>query len=387
MTFWVKQPSNQIETIHVGGIAGSDGTCAVKETAPVDFMKKKSYEVLTSTNSPYVNGTISLRANELMQNKTLRAGVFPIWGRNSHTVCPFEAAPTWAVDCNHIMNGHEHAIDSWEVAEDALRGWYSQVNQIEMKLAEYAVEYRRTANSIGGKMDDLRHLLLSIKRKNTSAGLIRPQGSISDTIANEWLASQFMWLPILKDIENLCNGFDPKVDGFMHSFTASKEGRAEKAYTYPTGLMAGPIFNIERTTTQCVNATASAKIIPKSLAASYMRSTGLTDLSVIAWDSLPFSFVIDWLYPVGAWLQNLGAGQTVSITDASVTIKDTRRSVNTFSMEPPQSVKGSGKLFAMDTAKQRTLGFPGVPPPKVNVDLDVWHVITSWALLRKVFGR
>jgi hypothetical protein len=123
---------------------------------------------------------------------------------------------------------------------------------------------------------------------------------------------------------------------------------------------------------------------------------GLDNPLLTVWDSLPYSFVVDWFLPVGLWLEHENALRNGSLLDFSRTI--TRKSTGSYYGRPPNRGKitahksdwteyGSTYGTLERTDKVRDLIIPEIPPIKLRNPFSPYHSISSLALLKQRFGR
>lgn len=126
------------------------------------------------------------------------------------------------------------------------------------------------------------------------------------TAAGTWLQYVYGWLPLMSDIyglqEQLKEGFRSKGYLFKSESQASTEMPNADCYTkaggYSKWTVANRSFYISRTVYYC-------KIDDAQLYA--LNQLGLVNPLEIAWELVPFSFVIDWIIPLGAFLSSLTA--------------------------------------------------------------------------------
>lgn len=114
-------------------------------------------------------------------------------------------------------------------------------------------------------------------------------------LANNWLEYHFGWEPLIKDIhqavEVLQGGVPPaRVKG--------KAARSKTVESHTSGIGSGTIWYW--THQVCCGAEVSVSN-PNLWLANQM---GLINPAVVAWELVPFSFVVDWFVPVGNFLSS-----------------------------------------------------------------------------------
>lgn len=188
----------------------------------------------------------------------------------------------------------------------------------QMNLPNILWELRDLPDMIrqGGRIAD------AIRRRRPWKKLIRPGSILRDT-ASANLALQFGWLPFLSDMWAIAN-LQPKIDrtkeklNKLHSGKGLRAGmsfgsRSEKSTANVTLWSVGGIFieapmEITRTTSMWgiakwkPQATSS---LPNSDAEFTRRALGLTidSITINVWESLPWSWLIDYFTDVGSLLK------------------------------------------------------------------------------------
>lgn len=130
---------------------------------------------------------------------------------------------------------------------------------------------------------------------------IRPKSA-----ANNWLELQYGWLPLLKDVEN-------GAQFLAHHYSVPPQmvvrvSRKARGTAGNTGMP----YNSNGWGTSNIYTRKTIKAIIKEK--NVVALAGLTDPLSVAWELLPYSFVLDWFIPVGDFLSARSLSQAVSGT-------------------------------------------------------------------------
>lgn len=234
-----------------------------------------------------------------------------------------------------------------------------------------------------------------------------------DYAASTWLELQFGWLPIIDDIKNIID----IIDGSLNS-------EAEGLLTF-AGY--GKVKVSDRTNVQLATLEQRAYVgqlqyiwgeyvgdveIKHSVNAVYradnstigvLAQLGLTNPLAVAWELVPFSFVVDWVLPIGGWLSSLQADAGLEliqysesqklILNGNVEVDITDR--NGYSVGNPPTyqvinVTNRHEIpFKMETFRRReTLAteIPPMPKPQLSFSelLQPWKLVTSLSLFQAI---
>lgn len=214
-----------------------------------------------------------------------------------------------------------------------------------------------------------------------------PAGAMS----NAWLEFQYAVMPLLMDAEGLAIAlgqyqFKP-ITGQVTA-TRKKEFSSKKV----TGTINSSGGRIYDTTSGFVSIKytvfwrASLPDLPN------FAALGLTNPAQLAWELFPFSFVIDWLLPIGNYLSSFDATLGMEFSDGSVSTK-TKAIRNMVLTKNHRGVSGStvstdeaeiGCSFEIDEVNRVKLNaFPQIGLPSFKDPTSLKHLATSMALLYK----
>ena len=138
-----------------------------------------------------------------------------------------------------------------------------------------------------------KHLYRTIRSKGGLHKALEWRGSLrSKDISGRWLEMQYGWLPMVNDSFEAAKALEavtgPRVLRFTASIASKRatyNGSGASQYTYPVVVSYGKRLKAELYEDITVN-----------------RSLGLVDPLSIAWEVVPYSFVVDWFIPVGTYL-------------------------------------------------------------------------------------
>jgi hypothetical protein len=150
-----------------------------------------------------------------------------------------------------------------------------------------------TLGSLGRSVMALRHGDFATAARQLGASP-RPTRLKPTDISGRWLELQYGWLPLLgscyeasKAFEAISNG--PRTAKFKSGFSKT----AVKSYS------AGPLLTKQKFR---YNYGLTFEMKEEM---SVERQLGLLDPLSVAWELVPYSFVVDWFVPIGTYLSNL----------------------------------------------------------------------------------
>lgn len=172
---------------------------------------------------------------------------------------------------------------------------------------------------------------------------------ILDQVASTFLAYRYGIAPLMSDLSStadiLSKDFSDNVT-LRKSATQSWNGSSD-----PWALhlkWSGQESVVLKATVQCSN--------PNLLLANRL---GVTNPMYWAWDSTPWSYIIDWWLPIGSFLNNFTALVGLQLVDASITRQVSWTSHLTLAKDSPFTLRGDGVGFGK--RKLRTTGPLPVP--------------------------
>jgi hypothetical protein len=130
--------------------------------------------------------------------------------------------------------------------------------------------------------------LNKIGKRGLSASSVRNQTA---NAADLFLEIKYGWRPLLQDIQNLTEALQLKWDEDDSDILIRGSGTAEGS---------GSVYNWEGTYKNRSKITAYFRVFNQG--SRNIDSFGLADLGGVAWELIPFSFVVDWFVPVGDWI-------------------------------------------------------------------------------------
>jgi hypothetical protein len=281
----------------------------------------------------------------------------------------------------------------------------------QVHLGNFIAEREQALKMFGDTAGKLAKAYRQVRRKEFKKAFetlgCKPSNRLSgrQSAANNWLQLQYGWLPLLDDVYGMAqeveSAWDKLKDVSLPVNTAVAKTRLHDSD--------------KQTDTSAVQANASDKFAIREYiydmrvlvhytvdyqASQFLGRVGLTNPLSIAWEVMPYSFVVDWFLPVGRFLNTLDATLGCGFLDA--TLSETLYSHMAYQRKGlftgypysylwniPLPITGKGGAYGRYFYYKRTklVGFPSVALPQIKNPLSAKHLANSLALLTQSFSR
>lgn len=141
-------------------------------------------------------------------------------------------------------------------------------------------------------------------------------------LAENWLELQYGWKPLLSDVhdsvEKVSRYFQKSGDFIIAQASGSSSKRSTTVSDRDSVYVPGPYnANVKvRTSIDLYERTKFGLRFKVSDAQkAFLAQTGFTNPIDLAWELLPYSFVVDWFLPIGPWLESFTAFSGLEFVD------------------------------------------------------------------------
>lgn len=286
----------------------------------------------------------------------------------------------------------------------ALVGARAKLKDGRVNLAVAFAERNQTAMLLGDTATRLAKAARDLRRgqfRNAARrlGILtdpgRPRGS---NWINHWMQLQYGWKPLLSDIYGACSALSkrPREDWLVH-VTSQRNDSDSWSLTGTIGGTQYPTSGFYAANGRAVRKRGvfvRIDAIPDNDLIMSFTSLGLTNPLLVAWEIMPYSFVVDWVVPIGDWLNSLDAhlGFSTSYTSTSYW-NETTWQINGVSRRDFTDPKA--KCINDWTASKRLLqvkrvassGIPQATFPGIKDPRSLGHMANGLSLLAQAFGR
>lgn len=250
--------------------------------------------------------------------------------------------------------------------------WKSSLGMIAARGAALLESFRqlKRGNILGAARS------LGINDPKTARGTSAKRAGRS--ISDQWLELNFGWAPLLEDIGKAVDVLQQSIPVGRIRATGSQalnyywkspnsyENWVEEAGGVKKILLSGEIKSVN----------------PNLLLASQL---GFTNPATVAWDVVPFSFVVDWFLPVNKFLKSFDAHLGIEISKISRTVTVRTSGSHTY-------VAGTRQEFSVNETLELSRTTGDIPLPSFvdrikPLDGSLWRAITSMALVHQLMSK
>jgi hypothetical protein len=303
--------------------------------------------------------------------------------------------------CNHLTAQRNRAVKKLSsIASDETSN-----------IAQDIVQMSQTTAIITNTVKRLRNSIRALKKGNFQAATyslwdakhptFRNKGGLhhSKTLAENWLELQYGWKPLLQDIEGVIAGLktlslaNRSVQTIYASANATNTINGllrDDTGGNPKVVCGSYRFITTSRTKFSIRYTVADHLV------AFLAQTGFTNPVNLAWEILPYSFVVDWFLPIGPLLESFSHWDGLVFLDGTET-SFTRESVffdlsysgNTW----PDGLKhleetsliGAFKRESIRLNRTKLTAFPTLSAPSFKNPISTTHALNALALLRSAF--
>lgn len=289
----------------------------------------------------------------------------------------------------------------WNLMNEVATRHRTKLQEVESNLLETAAELRKSADMLARRVKQLLDMYRAVRRRDYRAlayhfGYNKGwRKTASKDAANAWLEYSYGWMPLVHDIYGIAGHITDLLKGrpvitrceAQSSSPVDPWGYGEGNLSFGYG---GSFFEPPSGDARVVYriVTYQKMSIPLNLT---LHAFGLDNPFLLAWELLPYSFVLDWLIPVGSVLEALMAtsGWTfMSGFEDRIRYGKVQWSRGWSAQGDPREPEG--KLPKMTVKhfsfQRRVLGTWPLPGLYIKNPFSTSHVTSAAALLRQRRG-
>jgi len=278
-------------------------------------IRERSQGVAYQENSPRVNGKLHLVPCRFEYSRYTYNGNYSLTGTRYGLLAV--ETPTAAQSPVPL------AWDLFdEVTANAINRFFTQTSSYSANLLEMVATRQQTINMVSNTMRKIANAYRAVRGRDWRGlcGILGisyrvPRGNHTNP-AEVWLEYVYGWRPLVQDVYTMVSqGFKNPEIKVRASAHGNHTSVVEQTGPYDSRVV---IRNESRVTVvQCgMLATDDAAL---QAASQY----GVTNPASLAWELLPFSFVVDWFLPVGAYLERLTASAGLRLYNCSTNLTQT----------------------------------------------------------------
>lgn len=278
------------------------------------------------------------------------------------------------------------------VFNDCLENLFDQVRgglDLSVDIAEASQARSMVSKALQG-LADLGTTVRKVRRWNSRG----PSRRNAREAADAWLQFTYGWKPLANSIyqtgQQIANQMANNRDGRKLRFRAraSSHDRSQRNFPSSTGV---PALETVETSHRCE--IVGYFCLDNSAVEAMAGFTSLNPVSV-AWELVPYSFVIDWVVNVGGYLRNLESALLYANTFAGGYVTESRR--QTAECLTIGASRTGGVYYAVNSLasaqvtqkrRQRLTSLPFPRLPQFSIELGWQRLVSAASLLTQQLSR
>lgn len=358
---------------------------------------------ISSDNSPRFKSKLSIRPNSLSQSRVRNITSAPAKYRfkNNATVGYYGYTDHDYFISDVLGKSNPPVVlgdlinRCREKSDDKLR---EALGSASMNLAEMWATRKQTIDMFASTISRFAHAFRSLKRGKIRSAMAhlgldyrrKSHRRLKNMSAPQaWLELQYGWKPLIGDVWTAIDHPWDIVTGEVAKRSGASDfgGKTFKGNPLVGQHDTHAILNAQ------ITGQSKIKCIFSGSAYDAASRFGLTNGALLAWELLPYSFVVDWALPIGDYLEGLTLYSGMSFTEYSFTYRLKRRYL--LSADYSEVILNKGTAIRSTQfgsseieEKHRILsGFSLHPLPKLKDPFSLTHMANALSLLATAFDR
>lgn len=292
----------------------------------------------------------------------------------------------------------------------------SNLKDMKINAAQATAERKQTCNTVASAAKAIAGCIGGLKSGNfskaaRSLGMEPPKRAgrrfnrdfPSDpqrAVANGWLSLQYGWKPLVSDAYGAAEALaKANLNGENRNFTLhTASGRGTKVWdekwsdsiSIPNGTRGFDV--VQRHLKASIRSKVSVTYKVSSPLVADLASLGITNPALLAWELVPYSFVVDWFLPLGNWLGSLDSTLGLTFVSGYSSVKTNYYSTSSWITSLTWTNQSGNYHFRKNDTfrgedrciRQILTDFPRAPFPKLKNPLSTSHVASAMALLKQI---
>lgn len=197
----------------------------------------------------------------------------------------------------------------------------------------------------------------------------RPK-TVRENASAYMLETKYGWLPLLNDVKSAAEKVASVILDEPTPFIVRARANGKMNYAGNGDLTSDPV-NTAHWNSFLVDGIRAQYVVRYKFQSEYLAmaaSLGLTNPMAVIWETVPFSFLVDWFIPVGTWLENLSAFHGLAVQSCVLSVVRTQVSRYSHSGKPALTVYETFFPQGIETTyiKRQTVSTGGVYEFKSN---------------------
>lgn len=279
------------------------------------------------------------------------------------------------------------------------------IQRLKSNVAQNIAEYRQVSNMFDtnvGRITSayraLRHgdvkgfsRNIPLRKRHERSLLKRGPLDVRRNAPTIWLETQYGWLPLLGDVYTGITNFYKRVE---EGYVMRARGSGVETIVSSGSWVNDPgIVRHRDITGKKVYCQYIIEYEVDFARLANMQSWGLTNPALLAWELVPYSFVVDWFLPVGDWLSQVGYSLALYFVRGSrsglVVAETTRKfGVIPHTTNETRIVTGEDWFRSVRFNREKLWDFPSPGRPRLDVGgLRGKRILNALSLLALAFDR